>query len=175
VKPLHLKLGAAGLAAVAVVGVTLIATSRGPGGSGVHAALLEPLGQAYAKDYGIPFSKVDTTVAATLDGANRAQWTQKLGAALAVGYNPGEKPYAAIPFDRVAEGSKIRMSRDRTPQQVVAEKVAAGGTVVEVTWTFGSAPPVKSYTILSPQGRPLFDTLISMPVIVGPVFHARHF
>jgi len=176
VKPLALKLAVAGAAALAVAGtLLLVARTGGSGGTGEHAALLEPLGRAYAKDYGFAFTKAETTVVATLADANREEWTRKIGKALAVGYDSGSKPYRAIPLEDFAEGAKIRMSRDRSPEQVVREKTAAGLTVVEVTWTFGAAPPVKSYTILSAEKRPLFDTLLSMPVLTGPVFEGRHF
>jgi hypothetical protein len=176
VKPLALKLGAAAAAAVAgVVGIVLVATSGRPRGAGEHAALLEPIGKAYAKDYGFEFTQVDTAVAATVNAANRNEWAQKVGNALAIGYDPITKPYRAIPLERFADAAKIRMSRDRTPRQVVEERVVAGHTIVEVTWRFGSAPPVKSYTILSDGGQPLFDTLLSMPVVQGPAFERPHF
>jgi hypothetical protein len=175
VKPLTLKLGVAGAAALAVVGTVLVLTSGGTRGAGEHAALLEPLGKAYAKDYGFEFTKVDTAVAATVDPANRNEWALKVGKALAIGYDPITKPYRAIPLERFADGAKIRMARDRTPRQVVEERVVPGHTIVEVTWTFGSAQPVKSYTILGDQGRPLFDTLLSLPVLQGPLFEAPHF
>lgn len=174
-KALTLKVGAAAVAALGAVGIVLVATSGGTRGAGEHAALLEPLGKAYAKDYGFEFTKVDTAVAATVDPANRTEWARKVSKALAVGYDPVSKPYRAIPFEQIPNLALIRMSRNRTPLQVVEEKVADGHTIVEVTWTFGAAPPVKSYTILGPKGRPLFDTLLSMPVITGPVLEAPHF
>jgi hypothetical protein len=57
----------------------------------------------------------------------------------------------------------------------VRECVLAGHKIVEATWRFGSAEPVQSYTILGARGQPLFDSLLSMPVIHGPVFETVHF
>lgn len=178
-KPGWIKaLAAAGV--VAAVGTAIWLSSGGgdspaPTGSGEHVTLLEPLGKAYAQDYGFEFTSVATTVATTVTEADREEWVQKIVKALSLGYDPITKPFRAIPLEQMAEGSKVRMSRDRTPEQVVRECVLAGHTIVEATWHFGSAGMVKSYSILGARGQPLFDTLLSMPVVHGPVFEAAHF
>lgn len=107
-KPLVVKLAAAAVAALAVAGIVLLVDSDGSENTGEHVALLQPLGKAYAKDYGIEFTTVDTAVAATVAEATREEWTRKLVEALSVGYDPITKPFRAIALEQIANGSKVR-------------------------------------------------------------------
>ena len=175
-KALTLTLSIAGAAAIAAGSVATVLVLRSQFSStGEHAALLEPLAKAYAADWGLALKGIDTAVAARIDGSNRAEWLEKARNALSVGYSPDPKTFRAIPLDTFPDGASVRMSRNRTPKQLVEGHVAPGHTIVEVTWRFADSAPVKSYTLLNAQGRPLFDTLVSMPVVLGPVFRMGHF
>jgi hypothetical protein len=143
-------------------------------GGGEHVSMLEPLGQAYATDYKLTFEKLDTHIAARVDGSNLAEWAVKVKAALSVGYAPKAEEFHALPFDRFYGAANIRMAEERTPSEVVELLLTPGVTVVESMWEFRGARPVRSYTIFKPDGRPVFDTLMSMPVIEGPLLDPGH-
>ena len=59
--------------------------------------------------------------------------------------------------------------------QVVEAVLQPGSVVTRTTWRFGAAKAVETYTVFSPAGEPLFDTLLSLPVIPGPLLNPKHF
>ena len=146
-------------------------------GQGVdaRAAALTVIGEAYAKSYGLTWTRVDVAAPVTVAPDTTAAWAIRLKAALAVGYTRGVGAFEAVPLTGLKDLAKLEMSGRRTPEQVV-EAVAQPGTVVtRTTWRFGAAPPVETYTVFSAAGEPLFDTLLSLPVIPGPLLDPKHF
>jgi hypothetical protein len=67
------------------------------------------------------------------------------------------------------------MAGDRTPTQVAQAVLQPGVVVVESTWHFEKGEPVKSLTVFSVADEPLFDSLLSLPVVQVPLFSAGHY
>jgi hypothetical protein len=137
-----------------------------------YAPALERLGRAYAATCGSTLAKAEAGQPRPVTAANRAGLTAQAQKALALGYVPQLGRIEAVPW---REGFRVEMAGGRTPLGVLQSALAPGNVVVPVTWTFAGSPPIKSFTIFSPGGEPLFDTLIAMPIVPGPLFNPRHF
>jgi hypothetical protein len=137
----------------------------GPAGD---TAALEALGQAYATAWGLGFVKVETSRTATV-AADHAKYTDELEKALAIGYAPEEGVFLAVPLATLKDVLKIEMAGNRTPAEVVKAIAIPGNRVVNATWYFAGSKPVTSSAVFSPGGEVLFDTLLFLPVLKGPV------
>lgn len=166
-----MKIAALGLAVLAAAALL----ARGTPQAAPQADILKAMGEAYAKDLGLKFSKVVPGAEVKITEANRAEWQATLVKALAVGYAPDPATFKSTSLESLGGAAKIRMGRDRTPADVVGATVAPGNSLVEVAWHFGSSPPVKSYTVFSAQRQPVFDTILSLPVVQGPLLSPGHF
>jgi hypothetical protein len=136
---------------------------------GEHARIVRPLGTAYASDYGLSLEQVETSPAVIVSGSNRAELETKVVTSLAVGYLPEPGSLKSLELAAVSDLINVRMRGDRAPADVARALVAPGNRVVETTWRFAGSEPVKTVGIYGPDGRLLFDTLMSMPVIEIPV------
>lgn len=130
---------------------------------------LEKLGQAYAAAWGLNLSKVETNIIGALTAGNASE-IEELQKALAVGYAPEPDKFVAAPLSMLQGIMKIQMAGGRTPAEVVQAVAAPGNQIVRVTWHFGTGNPSISNAIFSADGKNiLFDTLIFLPVLQGPV------
>jgi hypothetical protein len=133
---------------------------------------LQALGEAYAKDLGLTFERVELTPVAT--PAPGVSLSKLLEDALAVGYSPEAGKFQSVPFATVRHIVKIKMGQGRTPEETVKRALSPGNVVVQAAWYFLGAAPVKSYTVFAPSGAPVFDTMMSLPALRGPVFSVGH-
>ncbi len=158
-----IRIAAGGVLAVAVsAAIAAVGAPPAP----TTAALTE-LGHAYAEAYGL---KLDQVEARAVDlGAD------KLIAALAVGYTAAPGQLRMVPLAQLGQLGTLTMAGDRTAEQVVRQLVTPGRAVIEVTWSFTGVEPVQTYAIVDTDGEPLFDTLLSLPVVPGPIFTPGHF
>ena len=134
--------------------------------------VLQELGDAYAKDLGLEFNRVDVTLVATV--AADSVLGKRLEEALAVGYSPAPGTFQLVPFATVKHIVKVKMGGGRTPEETVKLVLSPGNVVVQATWYFAGAAPARSYAVFSPPGAPVFDTMMSMPALRGPVFSVGH-
>ncbi|MGH2621722.1 MAG: hypothetical protein ACRDHG_14305 [Anaerolineales bacterium] len=133
---------------------------------------LERLGRAYAVTCGSTLAKAQAGQPAPVSAANRAALTAQVQKALSLGYVPQLGRIQAVPWN---EGIHVEMAGGRTPLQIVQSVVVPGNVVVPVSWTFAGSAPITSFTIFAPSGEPLFDTLIAMPIVPGPLLSPGHF
>lgn len=139
-----------------------------------YTAELEALGMVYAKYVRVTLTKVETTIEGKVSG-DGIKWAERLEQVLAIGYAPGDGAFYAITFDELKDIMAVEMAGQRTPAEVVKAVMAPEHIVVRAIWQFARAEPVTSYAVFTLNGEPLFDTLLSMPAIHGPVFAPDHF
>jgi hypothetical protein len=137
-----------------------------------YAPNLERLGRAYATTCGSTLAKAVAGQPTPVTAANRTALTTQVQKTLSLGYVPQLGRIQAVPWN---EGIRVEMAGGRTPAQVVQSVLAPGNIAVPVTWTFAGSAPIQSFTIFAPSGEPLFDTLIAMPIMPGPLLSPRHF
>ena len=159
---------------LAVVALSLLFPAASRAGDDPRQAALEALGKAYAQDAQASFGGVDLGAAVTV-GAHPGGWPSKLRERMAVGYAPRAGEFRAIPFAKFGDLLKIEMAGEASPETIPTTILEPGCVVVDVTWRMGSAPPVRSLAVFSPEGQPLFDTLISLPLLKLPVFDVDHY
>lgn len=140
--------------------------------SDARASALRALGEAYAKDVGLTLVKAESAVTGTVDVP--ATWSERLESSLAVGYTPRAGVFIALPFARLRSMLRVRAGQGRSPEEALRRVVTPGAVVVQSTWHFAGAEPVRSYAVFSPAGVPQFETLLSMPALQGPVFSVGH-
>jgi hypothetical protein len=130
---------------------------------------LEKLGQAYATAWGLTLSKVETSIVKALSSGNASE-IDELQKSLAVGYAPEPGKFVAVPLSMLRDVMKIQMAGGRTPAEVVRAVAAPGNQIVRVAWYFGTGNPSISNAVFSADGKNIvFDTLIFLPVLQGPV------
>ena len=169
------SLGGAAFAAVLVclVPATLIFAQTGSlSASDPRAKALQALGEAYVKDLGLTLVKAEMVRAGTVDVP--ATWSKRLEDALAVGYSPTAGAFRAIPFSKLKSVMKVKAAQGRSPEDALKRVVTPGAVVVQTAWYFAGAEPVTSYAVFSPSGTPLFETMMSLPALRGPVFSVGH-
>jgi hypothetical protein len=170
----HTRRGFAAAILFALVAAPAAAQTQTLPASDPRAQSLQLLGEAYAKDLGLTLAKAEVSVAGTVSG-DPTVWTRRLVDALAVGYRPTTpSTFRVVPFAILKPIMNVKMSGGRSPEDTVARVVAAGNTIAAVTWYFTGANPVKSYAVFSPSGASLFDTMLMMPAIQGPVLSIGH-
>ncbi|MBI2303007.1 MAG: hypothetical protein HYU66_29215 [Armatimonadetes bacterium] len=128
---------------------------------------LDELGRAYAECYGLTLDRVETRPA-TIPA-------DKLIGSLAVGYTEAPGRLRTVPLSLIGELGKLTMAGDRSPEQVVRQVATPGRTILEATWSFAGCEPIHSFAVLDTDGEPLFDTLLSLPVVPGPILTPGHF
>ena len=136
---------------------------------------LRLMGNAYAKDHALVLRGVRTQVAGAVKPADRAMWAARLEGGLVVGYCPERGKLESVPLAKLGKITNIKMGGGRSAAEVVRQAVTPGCVVVQVSWDFGGPAPVKSTAVFGADGTPLFDTLLSMPVIQGPIFSPSHY
>jgi hypothetical protein len=130
---------------------------------------LEKLGQAYATAWGLNLSKVETSIVGALTAGNASE-VDELQKSLAIGYAPEPGKFVAVPLSMLRDVMKIQMAGGRTPAEVVQAVAVPGNQIVRVAWYFGTGKPSISKAIFSADGKDIvFDTLIFLPVLQGPV------
>ena len=157
------------------VGLDMFVSTPGVGTE--YAAILGPLGRAYAEDQQLTFTEVQTSLSATLtgDAGSRAQWASRVEKALLAGYKMKSGAFEPIAFDLLKDVLKIEMQGGRTPGEVVQSVLTPGNVIVHAEWRFEDGEPVDTYAVFSADRQPLFDTLLSMPVVDIPMFPGDHF
>lgn len=141
---------------------------------GAHQAeILKTLGEAYSKDAEVELTRVETTVIGTTT-ADPEAWAARLAQALAVGYAPAPGSFRVLPWRELKSIMQIEMAGNRSPEDVAKQVAAAGNIVVEVSWHFAGTAPMMSYAVFTPAGDPLFDTMLSLPLLKGPIFSVGH-
>src|SRR2546425_2293335 len=76
--------------------------------------VLQELGDAYAKDLGLEFNRVDVTLVATV--AADSVLGKRLEEALAVGYSPAPGRFQLVPFATVKHIVKVKRSEEHTSE-----------------------------------------------------------
>jgi hypothetical protein len=163
------------IGAASVLGVLLVLPllGRSPQAAQGARAILETLGSAYAQDAGTTLTTVVTGTPVIVSAQNQATLIAQVQQALAVGVPPRPGEFEAVSLDRFT--FPITMAGGRSPRAEVASVVTPGRVVVPVTWTFKGSAPVSSYAVMSGTGAPVFDTLLSLPMVPGALFRAKHF
>jgi hypothetical protein len=153
-----------------------------------HAAAAEPyqpaletLGRAYAADVGQTLREVRADAPVPVTAANQGALAARAEQALAVGNLTAQGVFEAVALAR-AGPLPVTMTGERTPAALVRALVIPGNVVVPVSWSFapeggeaGPGAPVRSLMIFAPGGEPLFDTLLSLPVVPGDLLATEHF
>ena len=159
--------------AMAALSLQLVHVDAAP--SSAYEATLRQLGNAYAQDHSLRLTRVQAAVATRVTDANRAKWVTDVVKDLSIGYAPRPDAFHTIQLSRMKGLMHIRMGKDRSPQQVVERVVVPGAVILRAVWDFGGPASVRSYAVFSAAGKPMFDTILFMPAIEGPVFAPRHF
>jgi hypothetical protein len=151
-----------------------------------HAAAAEPyrpaletLGRAYAADVGQTLREVRADAPVPVTAANQGALAARAEQALAVGNRTPQGRFEAVALAR-AGPLPVTMAGGRTPAAVVRALVVPGNVVVPVSWSFApeggeAGEPVRSLMIFAPGGEPLFDTLLSLPIVPGALLATEHF
>ncbi len=128
-----------------------------------YETVLRTLGEALAEDCHTRLTtiRLGTPRGVTLE--NRKELTEALlrSMALVSITAPGRLEQAPA----ITSDSTVTMSGERTPAQVAESVVTVGAVLVRVTWHFAGSNAMKSYAVFSADGAPLFDSLLSMPVV----------
>jgi hypothetical protein len=163
-----------GLVALACCGTFLSSAPAGQSPADSHLTTLKLLGEAYARDQELSLVAVELAAPAIIQ-SDVARWTADLELGLAVGYMPVGGKFRVIPWAQIRQFMSIEMARGRSLPDVVRAVALPGNIVRRVTWRFAGEDSVMSSAVFAPAGPLLFDTLLSLPVITGPVFASRHF
>jgi hypothetical protein len=140
--------------------------------------VLETLGAAYAADVGLTLTRIQIAGAVQV-GADSIQLAQSVEQNLTIGHAREAGSFATIPLAELRPILKIEMGGNRTPGAVVRSVVTSGNVLVVVNWhlrspTLGDLAPIATHAVFSPGGELLFDSMLSLPVIVGPMLSVGH-
>ena len=150
--------------------------------TGIYSDILEELGAAYAADAGLSLQSLESDISATV-ALDQDQWITIILQNLMFGYAPTQGEFDTISASELTDLINVQMSGNRDLRAVVQAVVVEGNKIIQVTWHFAAVTTtqqdpmltVTSLAVFAPNGDILFDSLLSMPLITGPVFNPDHF
>lgn len=137
-----------------------------------RAEILRRIGQAIATDGNLSFQNVEIVSTAAVAAGDEREWEDRIKSALSILYAPPGQPPARLDYAHLRDILAVEMAGDRTPDRVVEDVVAAGRTIASVKWSVAGLE-LDAYAVFDAD-TVLFDTILSMPIILEPVFSTPH-